>query len=79
MHKGAEILQVPVCFVFMSRRQAKDYTRVFKRIKKLMGDTCIVAEIVSDFEKGILEWCGLCFPLCQDPWLLISLDSGHFS
>jgi len=62
MRKGTEIVQVPVCFVFMSRRQAKDYTRVFKRIKKLMGDICNVEEIVSDFEMGIWKGVVSVFP-----------------
>jgi hypothetical protein len=59
-HTTKDILQVPVCFIFMSRRTTSDYKSVFEFLKKKIGK-CAVKEIVSDFEKGILNGLRLVF------------------
>ncbi len=61
MRKGSDVVQVPVCFVFMSRRTALDYKSVFKEIKKIAG-RCNVVEFVSDFEKAIWQGIKSVFP-----------------
>jgi hypothetical protein len=48
---GDTVKQVPVMFVLMSRRRAKDYRKVFRAIRDICDGhqmTCVV----TDFEKG---------------------------
>jgi hypothetical protein len=51
---NGDVVQVPVCFVLMSRRTSSDYSQVLEQLKMLIG-TYKVQEIVSDFERAI--WC----------------------
>jgi hypothetical protein len=48
--------QVPICFILMSSRKAKDYRAVFRTIKTLVPDLAL-KEAVCDFEKA--AWSAL--------------------
>ena len=56
-----EILQVPLCFVFMSRRRKQDYVAVFNAFKKWLL-TVNIEDVVSDFESAIWSAVQDCFP-----------------
>ncbi|XP_041350034.1 uncharacterized protein LOC121369182 isoform X2 [Gigantopelta aegis] len=49
--------QVPLAFVFMSRRKSKDYRAVFRAIDDLLPQRAAVLEFVADFETGM--WKGI--------------------
>lgn len=54
--KRKESKQIPYLFVLMSRRTAEDYRKVMKKIEEILVKPA-VAEVVSDFERGI--WRGV--------------------
>lgn len=58
IRKGAELKQVPLYYILMSRRTAADYKQVFKAVVKKMGGNCDnIKEVVSDYERAI--WRGV--------------------
>ncbi|XP_046453634.1 uncharacterized protein LOC124201186 [Daphnia pulex] len=49
--------QVPLMYILMSRRTAKDYKKVFKEVRKIAGPESEIKEFVSDYERAI--WRGV--------------------
>lgn len=47
--------QIPLLFVFMSRRTTADYTSVFEKILEILRRKTRVKNVVSDFEQGIWQ------------------------
>ena len=55
-----DVIQVPLVFIFMSRRQREDYVAVLEYVKTQLLTICVV-EIVSDFERAIFSAVRTCF------------------
>ena len=74
IQSNGEVIQVPLCFIVMSRRTQRDYQAVFRQIVRIVGTTK-VQEVVSDFEKAIIKsikivfhnvrFYGCAFHFCQ--------------
>jgi hypothetical protein len=52
VRSGDQEVNVPVCFVLMSRRRTKDYIEVFRGILNKLPSPPVVEEIVLDFEAA---------------------------
>jgi hypothetical protein len=49
--------QVPMVFVLMSGKKAKDYRKVLKKIKDILPVPPRVQQVTTDFEKAAWKVC----------------------
>ena len=77
IRSGFTYAHIPVAFVIMSGRTAKDYVSVFKALLELVGrENCKVERIVLDFERAV--WSALKGMMGRDEFPPITIKGCFF-
>ena len=50
--KDGQLKQIPLCFIYMSRRKTKDYCVVLRKVIEVLPRPPAVSQVVSDFERA---------------------------
>ena len=67
VRSGDDTKQVPLLFIVVSRRRAKDYKAVFRAVLDMLPGKAAVHEIVMDFERAVWKAAATVLPNVRRP------------